>query len=122
MRISLDSNTISKSNSYLIGLSPTWDFNLFQNVPGLTLLLASWLSWQDLAKFLLHLGSHGSHGKILIKILQDNTYSKIVSYHDGQNFKIIKNTIPLVQEAETQSKGSFQPTTTISTRFHNQNA
>ena len=37
--------------------------------PGLTLLLASWLSWQDLAKFLLHLGSHGSHGKILIKIL-----------------------------------------------------
>ena len=37
--------------------------------PGLTLLLASWLSWQDLAKFLLHLGSHGSHGKILTKIL-----------------------------------------------------
>ena len=37
--------------------------------PGLSLLLASWLSWQDLAKFLLHLGSHGSHGKILIKIL-----------------------------------------------------
>ena len=37
--------------------------------PGLTLLLASWLSWQDLAKFLVHLGSHGSHGKILIKIL-----------------------------------------------------
>ena len=34
-----------------------------------TLLLASWLSWQDLAKFLLHLGNHGSHGKILIKIL-----------------------------------------------------
>ena len=24
-------------------------------LPGLTLLLASWLSWQDLAKFLLHL-------------------------------------------------------------------
>ena len=24
---------------------------------------------QDLAKFLLHLGNHGSHGKILIKIL-----------------------------------------------------
>ena len=23
-------------------------------IPGLTLLLASWLSWQDLAKFLLH--------------------------------------------------------------------
>ena len=38
-------------------------------LPGLTLLLASWLSWQDLAKFLLHLGNHGSHGKILIKIL-----------------------------------------------------
>ena len=38
-------------------------------MPGLTLLLASWLSWQDLAKFLLHLGSHGSHGKILTKIL-----------------------------------------------------
>ena len=37
--------------------------------PGLTLLLASWLSWQDLAKFLLHLGNHGSHGKILDKIL-----------------------------------------------------
>ena len=37
--------------------------------PGLTLLLASWLSWQDLVKFLLHLGNHGSHGKILIKIL-----------------------------------------------------
>ena len=38
-------------------------------VPGLTLLLASWLSWLDLAKFLLHLGNHGSHRKILIKIL-----------------------------------------------------
>ena len=45
------------------------------------------------------------------------------SYHDGQNFRIIKkNTIPSVQTAETQSKGSFHPTTTISTRFHNQNA
>ena len=32
-------------------------------------LLSSWLSWQDLAKFFLHLGNHGSHGKILIKIL-----------------------------------------------------
>ena len=40
-----------------------------QRHPGLTLLLASWLSSQDVAKFLLHLGSHGSHGKILIKIL-----------------------------------------------------
>ena len=32
-------------------------------------LAKSWLSWQDLAKFLLHLGNHGSHGKILIKVL-----------------------------------------------------
>ena len=46
--------------------------NVFQlEVPGLTLLLASWLSWQDLAKFLLHLasGNHGTYGKFLIKIL-----------------------------------------------------
>ena len=49
-------------------------------------------------------------------------YSKIVSCHDGQNFKIVKNTIPSVQVAETKSKGSIHPTTTISTRFHNQNA
>ena len=49
-------------------------------------------------------------------------YFNIVSYHDGQNSKIIKNTIPSVQAAETQSEGSFHPTTTISTRFHNQNA
>ena len=35
---------------------------------------------------------------------------------------LLKNTIPSVQAAETQSKGSFHPTTTISTRFHNQNA
>ena len=27
-------------------------------------------------------------------------HSKIVSYHDGQNSKIIKNTIPSVQAAE----------------------
>ena len=33
-----------------------------------------------------------------------------------------KNTIPSVQAVETQSKGSFHPTTTISTRFHNQTA
>ena len=46
----------------------------------------------------------------------------MVSYHDGKNFKIIKNAIHSVQAAETQSKGSFHPTTTISTRFHNQNA
>ena len=46
----------------------------------------------------------------------------IVSYYDGQNSKIIKNTIPSVRAAETQSKGSFPSTTTTSTRFHNQNA
>ena len=33
--------------------------------------------------------------------------------------RLLKNTIPSVQAAETQSKGSFHPTTTISTRFHN---
>ena len=33
-----------------------------------------------------------------------------------------KNTIPSVQAAETKSKGSFHPKTTISTGFHNQNA
>ena len=49
-------------------------------------------------------------------------YSKIVSYHDRQNSKIIKNTMSSVQAAETQSEGSFHPTTTISARFHNQNA
>ena len=87
--------------------------------PGLTLLLASWLSFQDIAKFLLHLGNHGSHGKILTKIIH---YSKIVSHHDGQNSKNIKNTIPSVQAAETQSEGSFHPTTSISTRFNNLNA
>ena len=88
-------------------------------LPGLTLLLASWLSPQDFAKFLLHFGNHRSHGKILTKIIH---YSKIVSYHDGQNSKITKNTIPSVHAAETQSEGSFHLTTTISTRFHNQNA
>ena len=30
--------------------------------------------------------------------------------------------MPSVQAAETQSNGSFHPTATISTRFHNQNA
>ena len=49
-------------------------------------------------------------------------YSNIVSYHDGQYSKIIKSTIPSVQAAETQSEGSFHPTTTISTHFQNQNA
>ena len=61
-----------------------------------------WIPWQDLTK-ILH-------------------YSKIVSYHNGQNSKIIKNTVTSVQAAESQSKGSFHPTTTISTTFHNQNA
>ena len=37
-------------------------------------------------------------------------------------FPTPKNTIPSVQAAETQSKGSFHSTMTISTRFHNQNA
>ena len=32
----------------------------------------------------------------------------------------MKNVIPSVQTAKTQSKGSFYPTTTISTRFNNQ--
>ena len=64
-----------------------------------------WNPWQD-------------SSQDLTKIIP---YSKIVSCHDGQNSKIVKNTIPSVQEAETQSKGSFHPTTTISTRFHNQN-
>ena len=36
--------------------------------------------------------------------------------------RLYKNTIPSVQAAETQSKGSFHPKTTISTRFYNQNA
>ena len=38
-------------------------------MPGLTLLLASWMPWQDLAKFLLHLGNHGFHCKIITIIL-----------------------------------------------------
>ena len=55
-------------NIFLEGLG--MNYNRYQNIPGLTLLLAYWLSWQDLAKFLLHLGNHGTHGKILIiKIL-----------------------------------------------------
>ena len=28
--------------------------------------------------------------RFLLRSYLDNTYSKIVSYHDGQNFKIIK--------------------------------
>ena len=53
-------------------------------LPGLTLLLASWLSWQDLAKFLLHLGNHGTHGKILTKIKMYH-FPKIESYQDKKN-------------------------------------
>ena len=34
----------------------------------------------------------------------------------------LKKSIPSERAAETQSEGSFHPTTTISTRFHNQNA
>ena len=34
-----------------------------------TLLLVSWLSWQDFTKFLLHIGNPGIHGNIRIKIL-----------------------------------------------------
>ena len=77
-------------------------------LPVLTLVLASWLSWQDLAKFLLHLGNLIILRSYLI------TMDKLL--------RLQKNTIPSVQAAETQSKGSFHPTTTISTRFHNQNA
>ena len=52
-------------------LAKTKKKKVFLSVPRLTLSLASWLSWQDLAKFLLHLDNHGSHGKILIKILDE---------------------------------------------------
>ena len=57
--------------SVLVKVDEEQNFKVVLNekVPGLTLLLASWLSWQELAKFLLHLGNHGSHSKILIKIL-----------------------------------------------------
>ena len=33
------------------------------------LLLASWLSWQELTKYILHLGNHGTFGRILIPIV-----------------------------------------------------
>ena len=69
-------------------------------------------SWQPLIPW------QGSY-QDLTKIIH---YSKIVSCHDGQNFKIVKNTTPSVQAYETQSKGTIHPTTTISTRFHNRNA
>ena len=48
-----------------------------------------WVPWQD---------SHQDLTEII-------HYFKIVSYHDGQNSKIIKNTIPSVQASETQSEG-----------------
>ena len=41
----------------------------------------------------------------------------MVSYHDRQMSKIIKNTKPSTQSAETQSEGSFHPKTTICTRL-----
>ena len=65
-----------------------------------------WIPWQDFRQD-------------LTKIIH---YSKIVSYHDGLNSKIIQNTIPSVQAAKTQSEGSFHPTTTFSFPFQNQNA
>ena len=92
-------------------------------LPVLALLLASWLSWQDLAKFLLHLGNHGSHGKILIKILlRYYTFPSSYLITMNKTLKLIKKYIPSVQAAEIQSKGPFHPTMTISTRFHDQNA
>ena len=36
-------------------------------LPGLTLLLAFWLSWQDLTKFLLHLGDMEPMARCLIR-------------------------------------------------------
>ena len=36
-------------------------------MPGLTLLLASWLSWQDLTKFLIHLGDMEPIARFLIR-------------------------------------------------------
>ena len=38
-------------------------------LPGVTLFLASWLPWQDLAQILLHPGAHGTLGKILTGVL-----------------------------------------------------
>ena len=58
--------------------------------------------------------------RFLIRSYYDKTLFQ--DRNDGQNSKIIKNIIPSVLAAETQSKGSFHPTTTISTRFHHQNA
>ena len=57
--------------------------------------------------------------RFFLRSYSDNT---LLLYHDGQNSEIIKNTIPSVQAAETQFKGSFHPTTAIFTRSHNQNA
>ena len=62
-------------------------------LPGLTLLLASWLSWQDLAKFLIHLGNYGSHGKIFTKILS----RCIIMIHLG---KILVRILILVRDSE----------------------
>ena len=67
-------------------------FTIHFLLPGLTLLLASWHPWQDLAKFLLHLGNHGSHGKTLTKILRRciiiprSNLNKIEKIQRFQNF------------------------------------
>ena len=70
----------------------------------LTISWQPWIPWRD---------SYYD----LTKIIHS---SKVVYYHYGQNSKFIKNTLPSVQAAETQSNGSFYPTRTICTRFHNQ--
>ena len=65
-----------------------------------------WIPWQDSYQDLTKI--------ILIPRSYLITMDKILGLQ--------KNSIPSVQAAETQSKGSIRPTTTISTRFHNQNA
>ena len=59
------SSETKKANESLIDEFPFSNFSA-----RLTLLPASWLPWEDLAKFLLHLRNHGPRGKILIKMLQ----------------------------------------------------
>ena len=80
----------------------TWELRSCQI---LTTSWQLWNPWQDCQD--------------ITKIIQ---YSKIVSFHDRQNFMIIKSTIHSVQAPETQADGAFHPTTTISTRFHYENA
>ena len=57
-----------------------------------------------------------------IKITKTKDIPKPYLITGNKILRLKKNTIRSVQAAETQSKGSFHPTTTISTRFHNQNA